>query len=111
MPFTPITLLEATQLLNSQQTVYTSPAQTRTLLTKVTVFNAGGVAVNFTIWLVPKGGAGTAVNQLIFVSIPTTSTLEVYAAEGHMLEAGDFIQVQAGAVTSLSLRISGAQIT
>ena len=112
MPFTAITLLEATQLLNSQQTIYTSPAQTRTLITKFTVFNAGGAAVNFTMWIVAKGGgSGTAVNQLILLSIPASATAEIYAVEGHTLEAGDFIQAQAGASTSLSARISGAQIT
>ena len=112
MAFTPITLMEGTQLLNSQQTVYTSPTQTRTLITKCTVFNAGGVSVLFTMWIVAKGGgSGTAANQLMLESIPSDTTIEVYAAEGHTLETGDFIQVQAGAASSLSMRMSGAQIT
>lgn len=112
MPFTPINLFEGTLVSAVTATYYTSPSQTRTIITKFTIENGSGLSVAIQVYLVPKGGAAGSSNQISGqLSITNGTVIDLYAAEGHILEAGDTIQAIAASANVLSIRASGAQIT
>jgi len=100
-------------LAASQTTLYTAPANTKAIIDKATVTNThatDNIAVS--VNLVAFGGAASATNLLVDARVIAAG--ETYALPevvGHNLATGDFISVIAGAATSLSLRVSGREIT
>jgi hypothetical protein len=112
MAFTPINLFEGTLVSNVNATYYTSPSQTRTIITKFTIENGSGLSVAITVNLVPKGGTASSSNQISGqLNILNGTVVDLYAAQGHILETGDTIQMIAATGNVLSARASGAQIT
>lgn len=112
MAFTPINLFEGTLISNVNATYYTSPSQTRTIITKFTLQIAGGVGASIQVNLVPKGGTAGSSNQISGqLSLAAGGVTDLYPAQGHILEAGDTIQMVASASNIISARASGAQIT
>lgn len=94
------------QLTNSAVTQYTAPALTTAVMRSLHVFNATGGAVTFTMSI----GADAAGTRLYDgVSIPALSSLDW---SGFMvLAAAEILQAKASAGASLTLTISGVEIT
>ena len=104
-------LVEGSQLTTSAATYYTAPANTTTILKKVTVTNTTAGAVSLTMYLVPSGGSAGNANMITDAkAIAAGATYEVYEAENHVLMTGDFLQALASAGASLTLQASGIEV-
>lgn len=104
-------LVEGSQLTTSAATYYTAPANTTTVLKKLTITNTSSGAVTVTIYLVPSGGSAGAASEVTPAkSIAAGAVYEAYEAENHVLMTGDTLQALASAATSLTLQASGIEI-
>jgi hypothetical protein len=98
MSLSPGVLYLGGQLTTSLATLYTSPANTKTLITKVVFTNTDTVARLLTVNLVRSGGSASSANILINgQSIPAGGSYEATELEGQILNAGDFVQAKADA--------------
>lgn len=107
---TPKNIVPSAQITTSAATYYTAPANTRCLIKKMTVTNTTAGALTYTVYLIASGGTASDSNTITSTqSIAAHTTLEVYECEGHVLEAGGFIQALGSAATSLTFRASGVE--
>lgn len=105
-------MVEGTVLTTSAVTQYTAPGLTKAVIKKVTVTNTTGGAQSVTLYLIPSGGsAGDASTNTIAATVPANSGVELYLAENHVLETGDFVQALASANSALTLMASGIEVT
>lgn len=104
-------LVTAAYASNSQTTVYTAPAGTRTIIDKCGAYNGTGGAVTLTINVVPSGGSASAVNVVMSKSIGAGEAYLFPEIVGHVLETGGFVSVLAGAASSIVFRMSGREVT
>jgi hypothetical protein len=107
---TPVKLFDPALLTASAVTYYTSPANTKTKITKLTITNVTSGALTATIYLIASGGSASDTNTISkTVPIAAYATYEAFEVEGHVLNAGDFIQAFGSSATSLSIQGSGVQ--
>ena len=106
-------LIAPVLLAASQVTLYTAPTGAKTIIDKATVTNTHATDnLAISVNLVAFGGSASATNLLVdarIVAVGETYTLPEMI--GHNLATGDFISVLASAASSLSLRVSGREIT
>lgn len=95
-----------TQLAASAATVYTVPALTTAVMREVLVANTTAGAVSVTV-SIGADAAGTRI--LPTVSVPATSVMQIVGWT--VLEAGETLEAYASASSSLTLTISGVEIT
>ena len=108
---TPKNLVPSKAMENAQTTQYTA-TNCRAVIDKCTVTNISAGAVTFSVNLVPTGGSAGSSNKII--SSKSLAAGECYQCPeviGHILEAGGFISTLAGAATSLTLDVSGRELT
>jgi len=97
---------------NSQTTQYTVPTGVTTIIDKFTATNYSGTAASLSVNLVTL--ADTAGNQNLITKTKTLQPSETYTFPelvGQILEGGDFISTLASAATSISIRVSGREVT
>lgn len=105
-------LTEGTVLTASAVTQYTAPALTKCIIKKVTICNTTAAPQTCTIYLVPNAGTAGAANTVLSAkTIPANSVYEAFECENHVLEAGDFIQALASAISSLTFAASGIEVS
>lgn len=105
-------LAEGSLLTVSAATYYTTPVNTKCVIKKLTCTNPTAGAVKVTIYLVPSGGSAGDANTIRKVrTVGPYEVFEVYEAEDHVLEAGDFIQALADVGGAVALMASGIEIT
>lgn len=111
MAVTPKTLVASQQLTNSNATYYTA-TNVRTIIDKFTLTNTTAGAVTATIDLVDSGGAAGASERMISArSIAAGETYTCPELVGHILNTGDTIQGLASANTSITIRVSGREVS
>lgn len=94
----------------AQTTQYTS-TDVQTIIDKFVVNNVTGGNVTFAVNLVNNGGAAGAANLILSKTILAGQCYTCPELIGHVLEAGDFISLIAGAAASLTIRAAGRQIS
>jgi hypothetical protein len=102
------------QLTAAAATYYTAPANTRTIIKKLTFTNpvSSAAARIVTVHLVPSGGAASDTNTITSQkSIAIGQTWECFEAENHILSPGDFVQALADAATDVTMMMSGLEVT
>jgi hypothetical protein len=105
-------LVAGSQLTTSAATYYTVPALTTTILRKLSFCNTSGGAVTVTVHLITSGGTASASNTISSAkSLAANETWSSPDVEGHVMEAGGFIQALASAGTSVTLIASGIEIS
>ena len=105
---TPVKLGQAA-ITTGVTTLYTVPANTRTLLKEFSIANTTAAAINVRVFLVPSAGtAGTSNAFLYDVPVPANNALQYNGID--VLNAGDFIQIQAVS-TGLTIIASGGEAT
>lgn len=113
MPTVVKNLAAGTVLTTILTTYYTAGDGTSAVLKKLTLCNAtdtGGVTVTCNI--VKSGDTADQANTITSQkTIAARKTVTLFDAENHVLEAGDFIQLQASADNTISLMISGVEVT
>jgi len=107
-------LFEGALLTTSATVLYTAPANTRTLLGKLTLTNISGSSASVTIYIVPRGGTPGTSNEIWkTLTIPAggnnTECRDVTEIVNHVLEAGDSLQALASANSAITARLSGAE--
>ena len=111
MAVVPKGLVESQQLTNANATYYTA-TNVRTIIDKMTLCNTTSGAVTATVDLVDSGGSAGASERIISArSIAAGETYICPEAVGHVLNNGDSIQALASANTSITIRVSGREIT
>jgi hypothetical protein len=104
-------LYESTQVAAAETTIYTAPANTRTLLDKLTAVNVSAANVTFIVRLVVAAGTAGGTNTVATMTLGAGQTYNVPEVVGHVLNPGDFVSVLAGAATSINVRMSGREVT
>ena len=111
MTVTVAVLVPPKQMEASQTTQYTATA-VRAIIDKATVTNTDTVARTFSVNIVTSGGV--AGNANLVIDTRTVQPDETYLCPelvGQVLAPGGFISTIASNATSLTLRISGREIT
>jgi len=110
MSVTPKTITSA-QVAATATTYYTAPANTRSIIKKLTFTNSTAGALTVTVYLVPLGGTAGVTNILISArSVGAGETYECFEAMGQVLQAGGFIQALASSATSITIQGSVAEV-
>jgi len=110
MSVTPRTITAA-QLTATAATYYTAPANTKSIIKKLTFTNTTAGALTVTVYLVPSGGTASATNTLVSAqAIGAGECWECYQAAGQVLQAAGFIQALASAATSISIQGAVAEV-
>lgn len=103
-------LVESKQAEDTQTTQYIA-TDARAIIDKFTVTNTTAAAVTFSCNLVEETDTAGDDNLILERSITANSTYTCPELVGQVLEDGDFISTLAGAATSLTIRISGREIS
>ena len=104
-------IIPGTQLPTSASAQYTTPANTRTLIKKLTFTNTTTNARLVTLYLVSSGGSAGSSSMLSYEkTLAPKETWEAYEAEGHILEPGDSIQAFSDAAASVTVHGSGIEL-
>ena len=104
-------LLPPKQLENAQTTQYTA-TNVKAIIDKATVTNTSANNVTLSVNLVTSGGSAGSAN--LIMDTRTIVPDEPYLCPelvGQVLEAGSFISTIAGAATSLTMRVSGREVS
>jgi len=104
-------LVPPKQLENSQTSQYTA-TNVRAIIDKATITNTSANNVTVSVNLVTVSGSAGASNLII--DARTIVPDECYLCPelvGQVLEAGSFISTIAGAATSLTMRVSGREVS
>lgn len=113
MSLSPSPLYTGGQLTTVAATLYTSPTNTKTIVTEATFTNVDTVARLLTVYIVRSGGSAGAANTLI--AARSLAKGEAYVSPelaGQVLGPGDFIQAKADANTAITCAgISGYQVS
>ena len=111
MTVTVTVLVPPKQIEASQTTQYTA-TNVRAIIDKATVTNTDTVSRTFSVNIVTSGGSAGVSNLVI--DTRTVQPDETYLCPelvGHVLAPGGFISTIASNATSLTLRVSGREIT
>lgn len=104
-------LVPAKQLENAQTAQYTATS-VKAIIDKATITNTSGSNVTVSVNLVTV--STSAGNSNLVIDNRTIVPDETYLCPelvGHVLEAGGFISTIAGAATSLTMRVSGREVS
>lgn len=108
----PKRLVDGSTLTTSAVTYYTAPANTRTIIKRITFTNTLGSASTVTLYIVPSGGSAGVTNIIAEnVAIADETTWSCTDAEGQVLEAGGTIQALAGDASAVNIIASGVEVT
>ena len=111
MTVTVTVLVPPKQMEASQTTQYTA-TNVRAIIDKATVTNTDTVSRTFSVNIVTSGGSAGVSNLVI--DTRTVQPDETYLCPelvGHVLAPGGFISTIASNATSLTLRVSGREVT
>lgn len=104
-------LVSAGYASNAETTEYTCPVGARTIIDKLTGYNGTAGSVSLVVKLVPSGGSAGASNIIVSKTLTAGETYTFPEVVGHVLEAGGFVSMIAGAGTSIVRRMSGREVT
>ena len=111
MTVTTKVLVPAKQAENTQTTQYTA-VNARAIIDKATATNTTAGNVTLSVNVVTSGGTVSASNLVVSArAIAPGETYTLPELVGHTLDAGGFISTVASAASSITLRISGREIT
>ena len=91
-------------------TLYTCPSATTGIILGLALTNKTDNSVNATVQMTDTSASITPL-LLNEVTIPANTTLEVFAGQKYVLEAGDLLKVQSSVATSLDAVLGLMQIT
>lgn len=104
-------LVPPKQLENTQTSQYTA-TNVRAVIDKATITNTSGSNVTVSVNLVTVSGSAGASNLIIDTrTIVPDETYLCPELVGQVLEAGGFISTIAGSATSLTMRVSGREVS
>lgn len=113
MAVTPKVLVDPLQAAAAETNVYISPTGGKgSIIDKFTGTNTTAGAVTLTIKLVKVATVAAASNTVVNVkSLAANETYTFPELVGHVLNPGDFISILASAATSITVRVSGRELS
>ena len=106
-----VRMVDGSLLTNVAATYYTSPANTVTYITNVSLTNTDTVARTVTLHLVPSAGSATAANRILSAHpIAAGKTFVPPQAIGQTLPIGGTLQALADTGAVVALVASGIQV-
>lgn len=103
---TPVKLGQAA-ITTSYATVYTTPAESRTIVKEFDIINTTAGALDIYVSIVPSGGSAGTSNALFYAnSLPANTTMQWTGTQ--VMNAGDTIEVKASNV-GCTITISGGE--
>jgi hypothetical protein len=111
MTVTTKVLIPAKQVESTLATQYTA-TNCRAIIDKATATNTSAANVTLSVNLVTSGGSSGASNLIVNArSIAPGETYTLPELVGQVLDSSGFISTLASAATSITLRVSGREIT
>lgn len=106
------TLTQATNVANVPTVYYTAPASTTGVVKQFTLTNQGATPVTVSVWITPTTSSPSA-SQLVVNSrvLGPNEYWSAWPMMGQTITAGYSIQAQASLASTVSIRISGLEIT
>ena len=105
-------LVAGSQLTGSAATYYTAPANTKAVITNMTLLNTTAGAVTATVHVISTGATETASNMIVSARvIAAGETYNCPEAVGKVMLATGTIRALAGATTSISIQADGYEVT
>lgn len=93
-------------------TFYTCPVNTKARIMKLVLSNNTALARTVNVYIVPSGDAADSSNAIwTLVVVAPYGSKECFEAEGQILSAGDFIQANSDAATSVAISGSVVELT
>lgn len=98
MQAVPIQMFGATALTDTLQTLYSSPANKKTIISKLSFSNNAAVAATVTVHTVPAAGTPDDTNMVIKEKLlDIGESWSAYTVEGLVLKAGETLQLKTDA--------------
>lgn len=110
MTTTVATLIASKEAEDAQTTQYVASG-VKAIIDKFTVTNTTGSPVTFAVNLVSPAGTPGLSNLILSKTIQAKQTYTCPEVVGHSLEVGEYISTIAGAVSSLTIRCTGREIS
>lgn len=105
-------LINGSQLTAVAATYYTTPVNTVTTVSAMTMTNTTGINRTVTVHLVPSGDSATAANMILSAYVLAAGASEpVTSAIGQTLAAGGTIQALSDLAAAVTLVASGYEQT
>jgi len=112
MTVTAKTLINTKLASATDNTEYTTPGSTTTIIDKMTVTNTDSSARTLTVYLVPSGQSASATYIIVKAqSVSAGQCYDLTELKNHILSTGDFIVVGASVAAVMVIRASGREIT
>lgn len=100
-----------TQLTNVTATYYTTPANTKAIIKKLTFTNSTATAQTVTVYLVPSGGAAGVTNILVDARVVgAKETYECFEAQGQTFQPAGTLQAKSDAGAAITINGAIAEI-
>ena len=111
MTVTPLCIIQSVVVTGSDASIYTSPANTATIVDQFTATNTDSSNHTLNVNIIPSGGSVGSGNLVISaITVNANSTLGLTALQNQILNAGDIISVKASAASDIIVRASGRQV-
>ena len=94
----------------TQDTVYTAPASTTAIIRDIQIANVNATAKRVKVWLVSSGGSPDDTN-IIIPNMTIDGNDIIHWSGFQVLTAGDTIQAEASAASSICITVSGAEVS
>ena len=95
-------------------TIYTVPANTKTVIIGLTIANVKGAAVTADAQVVTASSSGENADNVYIVKaipLPTGSSIEIMSGNKIVLEAGDIVKVKGSVTDAVDAMLSIMEIT
>ena len=95
-------------------TIYTVPADTKTVIIGLTIANVKGSAVTADAQVVTASSSGENADNVYIVKaipLPTGSSIEIMSGNKIVLEAGDIVKVKGSVTDAVDAMLSIMEIT
>ena len=103
---------ETEQMAATDETIYTAPALTTSIIIAATVNNEESTASSATINIVKSGGSAAVTNEYITdLTIPGNDGVVLSKILGHVLKPGDFVSGIAADADRLNFKLGLKEIT
>lgn len=110
MQAVPVETIASQSISNTLATYYTSPANKKTIISKLVFCNTGSKAEKIDVHLVVSGGSASAANKVISgKTIDAGETWPAYMLEGVALPPGTFLQAKSDTASS-AITITGSGV-
>jgi len=113
MQAVPIQMIAPQALTQTAQMLYQSPANKKTIISKVTFGNTAAQAVTVTAHIVPAGGAPDDTNKVLPAKLlDINESWSAYSLEGITMRSGDmlYMNTDANGENKVAVAASGVEV-